>query len=280
MTGKRRIFLLISIMTCVGFAVGGITLYALYETALDQQENRLIDSVNSQARLLEAIARQEKRSNGSKGSPGKHGGPFSSTIAQIRESHQAFTGFGETGEFTLARRDGDRIIFLLRHRHHDLDNPLPVSVSSNLAAPMRLALQGRSGSIVGLDLPGGTERILLIDDEEPLAEMGKQMLQALGYDVTARTDSREALELFRADPGAFQLVITDMTMPNLPGDELARHLLSVRPDIPVILCTRFSTRVSEEKALGLGIRALAFKPLVRRELAEIIRRVLDRKIAG
>ena len=102
-------------------------------------------------------------------------------------------------------------------------------------------------------------------------------LESLGYKVTTRTSSAEALELFKAKPEKFDLVVTDMTMPNMTGDELAEELIALRSDIPVILCTGFSTRINKEKAQRMGIRALVMKPIVRREIAKTIRLVLDEK---
>lgn len=112
------------------------------------------------------------------------------------------------------------------------------------------------------------------DDEEMLVEMGQRTLERLGYKVTAKTGSQEALEAFRAAPGDFDLVITDQTMPNMAGDALARELLQIRPDLPIILCTGFSHVVTPEKAKALGIREFLMKPLLARELGEAIRRVL------
>jgi CheY-like chemotaxis protein len=126
-------------------------------------------------------------------------------------------------------------------------------------------------------IPTGTEHILFVDDEEPLITMGKQLLVSLGYDVTTRISSVEALELFKARPDKFDLVITDLTMPNMTGDELAEQLMAIRSDIPVILCTGFSTRITEEKAKKMGIRAFILKPLIRKDIAETIRKVLDHK---
>ncbi len=85
----------------------------------------------------------------------------------------------------------------------------------------------------------------------------------------------EALELFRADPDRFDLVVTDMTMPKMMGDQLAREFMKVRPDIPIILCTGFSPKISEKQAKDIGIKAFAMKPLVRRDMANIVRKVLD-----
>ena len=126
-------------------------------------------------------------------------------------------------------------------------------------------------------LPTGSERILLIDDEPALVEVGMQMLERLGYEVVTQENSVQALELFRAEPDRFDLVITDMTMPLMTGDKLARELMVIRSDIPVILCTGHSSLVSKEKEKEMGIRAFVRKPLSFRVIAETVRRVLDKK---
>ena len=125
-------------------------------------------------------------------------------------------------------------------------------------------------------IPTGVERILFIDDEPVIMEMGKQILESLGYDVVARNSSIEALELFKEKKDNFDLVITDMTMPHITGEKLAEKLMQIRPDIPVILCTGFSSMIDERKALGIGIRAFITKPVLKREIAEAIREVLDK----
>jgi PAS domain S-box-containing protein len=124
-------------------------------------------------------------------------------------------------------------------------------------------------------IPTGTERILFIDDEKALVDLGQQILEHLGYDVTIRTSSVEALELFMEQPDKFDLVITDMTMPNMTGDDLAARLMSIRADIPVILCTGYSERISRERAHELGIKEFILKPIVMRDLAHTVRSVLD-----
>jgi PAS domain S-box-containing protein len=124
-------------------------------------------------------------------------------------------------------------------------------------------------------IPTGNERILFIDDEKALVDLGKQILERLGYEVTLRTSSVEALELFMEQPDKFDLVITDMTMPNMTGDELASKLMNIRADIPVILCTGYSERISKERAHELGIKEFILKPIVMRELAKTVRGVLD-----
>jgi len=123
-------------------------------------------------------------------------------------------------------------------------------------------------------IPTGTERILFVDDEQALVNMGKQLLESLGYKVTTRTSSNEALTLFKARPDKFDLVITDLTMPNMTGDELAKELMTVRPEVPVILCTGFSTKITAEEAKKIGIGAFVLKPIVKRDIAETIRNVL------
>ena len=99
-----------------------------------------------------------------------------------------------------------------------------------------------------------------MDDEPVLANLAKQMLQKLGYKVVTRTSGVDALELFRNRPEVFDLVITDMTMPRMTGAELAKELMQIRPDIPVILCTGFSYSMSEAKAKAIGIREFAMNP--------------------
>lgn len=125
--------------------------------------------------------------------------------------------------------------------------------------------------------PRGTEHILLVDDEEILADVGREMLEHLGYRVTSQTSSLDALETFRAQPDRFDLVITDLTMPKMTGDELAREIMSIRADIPVILCTGFSESVSEENAKAIGIKKFVMKPFALYGLAKAIRTVLDKK---
>jgi PAS domain S-box-containing protein len=124
-------------------------------------------------------------------------------------------------------------------------------------------------------LPSGTERILLVDDEDYIVKLGSKILQRLGYSVTTRTSSLEALELFRAKPDAFDLLITDMSMPNMTGDRLSIEVLNIRPHLPIILCTGYSQKMSEEAASEIGIKAFAYKPMVKAELAKTVRRVLD-----
>jgi PAS domain S-box-containing protein len=126
-------------------------------------------------------------------------------------------------------------------------------------------------------IPTGTECILFVDDEKPLTEIGKRLLESLGYEVMTRTSSIEALELFKSVPERFDVVITDLTMPKLTGEKLAEQLLQIKPTIPIILCTGFNTKIDEDKAKAMGIRAFILKPILKRDIAEAIRSVLEEK---
>jgi CheY-like chemotaxis protein len=122
---------------------------------------------------------------------------------------------------------------------------------------------------------GGSERILFVDDEKMLVDIGKQALERLGYEVVARTSSIEALEVFRARPDSFDLVITDQTMPNMAGDELAKELIRIRPDIPVIICTGYSQTIDQRIAAERGIKGFVMKPILISEIAIAIRKALN-----
>lgn len=117
--------------------------------------------------------------------------------------------------------------------------------------------------------------MLFVDDEEALAEMGQELLEDLGYQVTVKTSSVEALTLFRTGPDQFDLIITDQTMPEITGIELAKEVMAIRPDMPVILCTGFSRLVNVDSAKEAGVRALAIKPLTKREIARKVREALE-----
>ena len=117
-------------------------------------------------------------------------------------------------------------------------------------------------------LPGGMERILFVDDEKSLVDLGKDMLESLGYSVTTKTSSVDALETFRANPDAFDVVITDMTMPTVTGVDLAGSVLSLRPDLPVILCTGFNETIDGKRARQAGIREFVMKPLSARHTGQ------------
>jgi CheY-like chemotaxis protein len=121
----------------------------------------------------------------------------------------------------------------------------------------------------------GNERIFVVDDDAAIVLVAKRMLERLGYRVTSRSSSLEALEAFAAAPDAFDLVITDMAMPNMTGDQLAKAMMAIRKDIPVIICTGFSERMDPKKAAALGIKGFLMKPIVLSKMDKMVRKVLD-----
>jgi two-component system, cell cycle sensor histidine kinase and response regulator CckA len=141
----------------------------------------------------------------------------------------------------------------------------------------RIEEQSKEEVEVTAPLPVGNEKILVVDDEESIVYMTRRRLELLGYQVTAKTSSIEALELFRSQPDQFDLVITDQTMPGLTGEQLTKEVLRIRPGFPIILCTGYSSKIDAEKADFVGIRAFIMKPVERSELANTVRRILDTK---
>jgi len=125
----------------------------------------------------------------------------------------------------------------------------------------------------------GKARILFVDDEKTIAELGGQILEQLGYQATVHTGSLEALEAFRADPDGFDLVITDMTMPKMTGAILARKLLHIRSDVPIILCTGYSSLINEDRAAEAGFRDFIMKPISVKDIASAVHRVLGERAA-
>ena len=127
------------------------------------------------------------------------------------------------------------------------------------------------------ELPTGNERILFVDDDASMVNVVRYRLERMGYQVDARTSSVDALEVFRNHSSQFDLVISDMTMPQMTGDQLVKEILKVRPDIPTILCTGFSEKIDEEKAKKIGFHKYIEKPFDRRNLAMLVRQTLDEK---
>jgi CheY-like chemotaxis protein len=125
------------------------------------------------------------------------------------------------------------------------------------------------------DIPKGTEHILFVDDEPILVKLGTSQLEAIGYKVSSRSNSLEALALFKNKPDSFDLVITDMTMPKLTGDGLATEIKRVRPDIPIILCTGFSSKITSDNMEQFDFDAFLMKPIILKEMAKIVRKFLD-----
>jgi CheY-like chemotaxis protein len=126
-------------------------------------------------------------------------------------------------------------------------------------------------------ISGGKESILLVDDEEYVIVMMKEMLERMGYHITTFTNSRKAFDEFRNNPDEYDLLITDQTMPGMVGTELAGEFMRIRPDMPIIICTGFSEILSEEKAKAIGISEYITKPVVKSEISKAIRNALDSK---
>jgi signal transduction histidine kinase/ligand-binding sensor domain-containing protein/CheY-like chemotaxis protein len=126
-------------------------------------------------------------------------------------------------------------------------------------------------------VPGGKERILLVDDEKALTEMGTQMLERLGYEVEGISNPLNALEFFRLEPDRFQLIISDLTMPHMTGIQLAEEIKKIKPHIPVIICSGYSASLTGEQINALGIGDFIMKPVIKSELAQVVRKVLDRR---
>jgi hypothetical protein len=162
MSPRRRLLLLVLIMSLIVITVESIVFGILYNTAFEEERLRLVETAKSQARLIEAVARFDRKYS----NDFPHGAR-QATLYQIKDAHTGYHGFGETGEFTLSKKENDQIVFILNHRHFDLNNPRPVPWDSNLAEPMRMALAGKSGTIIGLDYRG--EKVLAAF--EPVAEL-------------------------------------------------------------------------------------------------------------
>ncbi len=141
--------------------------------------------------------------------------------------------------------------------------------------PIATVVREQQATSIEAPIKGGTEHILLVDDEESVLHIERVVLEHLGYQVFSCSSGLEALDVFRQNPNSFDLAITDMAMPNMSGDKLSVELVKVRPDIPILLCTGFSESMSEEKAAFLGIKGLLLKPIIIKDLAQKIREVLD-----
>lgn len=176
---RNRLFSLILIMSFIVITVESMTFGILYRTSFEEEKLRLVEIAKSQARLIEAVARFDKQFSNDLPL-----GARQATLLQIKDAHARYRGFGKTGEFTLSTKENDQIVFILSHRHYDLDNPKPVPSDSNLAEPMRMALSGKSGTIIGLDYRG----VEVLAAFEPVAE--------LDLGIVAKIDLTEIREPF------------------------------------------------------------------------------------
>jgi signal transduction histidine kinase/CheY-like chemotaxis protein len=145
----------------------------------------------------------------------------------------------------------------------------------NVYLPCMSKTETRDAASAEAPMTGSGERILLVDDEETLVRMSGEILESLGYRVTSFTRSMDALNAFQAGPGNYDLVITDMTMPEMTGTRLARRMLEIRPDLPLVLCTGFSEAIDKREAKKLGFSEYIMKPVATGELARVVRKALD-----
>jgi DNA-binding NtrC family response regulator len=128
-------------------------------------------------------------------------------------------------------------------------------------------------------IPTGTENVLVVDDEERSVSIMKVVLERLGYNVTAMTSSLKAMELFKEDPHQFDLVLTDLIMPQLNGDKLVSEIIEIRPDMPVIITSGFTDTIINDNFKQISNKAFIPKPFQPQELAKTVRQVLDRTVS-
>jgi CheY-like chemotaxis protein len=164
---------------------------------------------------------------------------------------------------------------IVQSHHGEIAVESKVGRGTTFTIYLPLSSQKAGTSITKLKkMPMGSERILFVDDEVPIADMSRQRLSLLGYKVTTVNSSRQALEHLSKRPGDFDVMITDMTMPRMSGDQLAIAAKKIKPDIPIILCTGYSKKISKERARAIGIKAFLMKPIALSDMAETIRAVL------
>jgi len=226
MTERFRVLVLILIMAVGSLLVAATAIWMLYDTAFNEERLRLIEIAQSQARLIEAVARYDRINSAD--SPD---GWEEATLRQITAAHLEYEGFGKTGEFTLARREGDLIVFLLRHRHQLVKHPKPVPFDSTLAEPMRRALNGESGTVVGFDYRGET----VLAAHEPVAE--------LDLGIVAKIDLAEVQAPFKRAAliaGGFALLVV-----------FCGAVLFVRVSSPLVLGLEQRSRELEKSVVAL-----------------------------
>jgi CheY-like chemotaxis protein len=200
--------------------------------------------------------------------PGMPAGKLSGLRSAIGKGMKSFRE-------AVTKRDGSTVLLFI----HDLKHS-PAKQTDKLGGklPHNDRDQEQVCTTVKESLPTGKERVLFVDDDDTVVELNQLRLGRLGYEVIATTSSMDALEIFRKEPDAFDLVCTDYAMPNLTGTELAAELLKARPTIPIILCSGYIGEISPEDIRNIGIKACLLKPPGKYEIAEAIRRVLDARI--
>jgi signal transduction histidine kinase/ActR/RegA family two-component response regulator len=176
------------------------------------------------------------------------------------------TGLGLAVAYGIVKKyNGDITVYSEPGKGTTFNVYLPVM--EKRAGPMPSDNEGDSS-------PGGHETILVVDDDPAIADLEKRILERLGYTVTQSVTSPDAWRLFSTDPSAFDLVITDMSMPHMTGSELAQRMLAVRPDIPIVICTGFSEKINDRIARQIGIKGFLMKPIVTSQLARMVRSAL------
>lgn len=176
------------------------------------------------------------------------------------------TGLGLSAVYGIVKEHGGEI---------KVKSTLGQGASFQIFIPVIVPFAESNNRPKGASLPTGTEHILLVDDEAPIARIEKQMLERLGYTVSTRTSSLEALEAFRNNPRLYDLVLSDMSMPQMTGDKLVEEILKIRSDIPIMICTGFSERITPEQTEKIGVKGFLMKPVTRIDLANEVRRILD-----
>jgi PAS domain S-box-containing protein len=200
------------------------------------------------------------------------------SITQIFDPYFTTKSLGEGTGLGLA------VVYEIVKRHNgaiDVQSEIGKGTVFQIYFPLlESAVESEKAVLQEEPLPTGDERILVVEDEYAIAILCKNMLEMLGYYVVVSTSGIEALELFKGNPEKFDLVISDMTMPRITGAELAKEIMRIRPNIPIVLCTGFSTDMSEEIAKKMGIQGFIMKPYVARDIANVIRQILDQHQSG
>ncbi len=237
----------------------------LLEVRLDQVHKELIDIKNHPAASAPEYIRITIKDTGC--------GMSETVLKQIFDPYFTTKGMGEGTGLGLSVVDG-----IIKEHRGFITAETELGIGSRFAVFLPLIGDEDAGepeeNIIIEPILYGREHILVVDDEESIGTMLRRMLEGLGYKVTIRYSSPDALAAFQRGPGQFDLVITDMTMPNMTGMELSGKLLDIRPDIPIILTTGFSEMVDEETAKAAGIREYLLKPIIKQKLSAAIRKAL------
>jgi CheY-like chemotaxis protein len=171
---------------------------------------------------------------------------------------------------------------IVKDRNGDITVDSEVGKGTTINVYLPLTIESVEKVVPGTmeNYPAGNEHILLVDDEEMIVEIATLILESLGYQVTSRLSSAEAVELFRTNHEAYDLVITDLTMPQMSGEQLAREMIAINPEIPIIICSGYSEMMGREKAAALGVKELLMKPITIAEMSQKVRKVLDAAAPG